>query len=327
MGTQMHAIAGIDIAKTHLDVCAHDGTTRRFRADDVGRQELIEFLTERTVEVVVFEATGGLEREIQIDLQRVGISYRCINPRRIRQFAQAAGLLAKTDALDAAVIRQFGITMNPPPQLPTSERMIELEELMARRDQLVQVQHAERCRLKQALSRHVQSSANRIIELVSNEIVAVEEAIEARLDEDASQRELGNALSEVHGVGSQTIRTMLVRVPELGQVTRQQISALIGVAPMNNDSGTFRGQRRIKGGRSPVRRVLYMAALSAVRVDGHLRSHYTQLRERGKPFKVAIVACMRKLLIHLNSIARAHYGATSPAVSVTSSPQALAAAT
>lgn len=316
----MQCIAGVDISKSHLDICCDGQSIRRFQASE--QLEVVAFLQDQGVDLVIFEATGGLERPLMLSLQDARIEYRCINPRRIRQFAQSAGLLAKTDALDALIIHQYGVTMEPPARLQRDRRMIELDELLARRDQLMTMCSAERTRRGQAESPEIQASIDAVVKLLRVQIRSIEKQLDARLAEDERQVGLGRALSAVFGVGEQLVRSLLIRVPELGLLDRSAISALVGVAPMNNDSGSFRGVRRIKGGRPAVRRVLYMATTVAVRRDGELKSFYDGLRTRGKPFKVAIVACMRKLLIHLNSIARAYYfDSRSPAVSVASPPR------
>jgi transposase len=303
----MHSIAGIDIAKLHLDVCVEEGCVEQFNTDAAGYRQLVKLLHRTGIDIVVFEATGGLERPLKLILKDAGIQYRCINPRRIRQFAQAKGLLAKTDVLDAQAIRAYGIAIDPPDRGATSARMIELEELLSRRDQLMEMRTAEMNRSQQVLSQAIKASIDRCLERLKAEVKEIERTLNRLIGENEIQAGLAKVLKEVTSVGPQTAMSLLVRMPELGRVSRTQISALGGMAPMNSDSGAFRGQRRIQGGRAKVRRVLYMAALVGIRCNETLRDYHQGLIARGKPFKVAIVASMRKLLVHLNALARNYY--------------------
>ena len=316
----MKCIAGIDISKSHLDVCIGDGPIRQFDADHAGRMDLVRLLFEAGISTVVVEATGGLERPLLLDLQASGLDARCINPRRVRQFAQAAGRLAKTDAIDARVLREYGMTMKLPAPPQISERRIRLQELLARRDQLMAARTAEMNRRQQVLDSDVQSSIDACLDVLNNQVEQIEVMLTQLIEGDAVQAGLGRVLNDVKGVGPQTINAMLIRMPELGFVSRTKIAALAGVAPMNNDSGSLRGKRTIKGGRGEVRRVLYMAAVVSIRHNDRIRPYFEGLRARGKTFKVAIVACMRKLLVYLNALAREYYACLVTTVDPAASP-------
>lgn len=268
-------------------------------------------LRKHTVALVLMEATGGLEAAVACALQAEGFEIAVVNPRQARDFARAMGYLAKTDRIDARVLAQMAEVINRHPErdrfiraLPDADRQV-LNAMVVRRRQLITMLVAERNRLHPA---HPQSrkSINIIIKALEDEL--------ARIDKDMNThirnhfKELSERLNSIKGVGTMTVAALLAEVPELGRLSRREISALVGVAPVNRDSGTMRGRRTIFGGRAGVRTALYMAALVATRFNPVIKAFYTRLVTAGKPKKVALVACMRKLLTILNAMLRKNEG-------------------
>jgi transposase len=300
---------GIDVAKDTLEVAlGRSSPTLSLSNDTDGIDVLLGRLAAQPVAVVVMEATGGLEAAVACALQAAGHAVAVINPRQARDFARALGQLAKTDRIDARILAQLGEVIARHPQrdkflksLPTAEQQV-LAALVTRRRQLIAMLVAERNRLART---HVQTkkSINAIIKALAKEL--------ARIDEDMSGHvrthfaDLSALLDSVKGVGKTTIATLLGELPELGKLSRREISALVGVAPINRDSGVMRGRRTIFGGRGGVRHVLYMAALVAARHNPVIKAFYQRLVAAGKPKKVALVACMRKLLTILNAMVKA----------------------
>jgi transposase len=255
------------------------------------------------VSLVVLESTGGYERPVCQALWRAEVPVAVVNPKRIRDYARACGIMAKTDRLDAAVIARYAASLKPTAQNQTNQ---ELRDLSGRRRTLVAQRTAEKNRLDHTLASQVRISIKRSIGWLEREIARIESAITevVRASPELSARR--DALISVKGVGDVTALHLLAEMPELGSLSRGAAAALAGVAPYNCDSGQMRGQRRIYGGRSTVRKTLYMATLVAVQFNPVLKQHYQQLRDRGKCAKVALVACMRKLIIYLNSIVRSN---------------------
>ena len=298
--------AGIDVSKQHLDVCllAEDWRTGN---DARGWDELIAKLQAAGVDLVVVEATGGYERALVCALQGAGITVARVNPRQSHDFAKSMGVLAKTDRVDARTLRDFADVLSRHRDrakyiTPVIEaERVRLGALMARRRQLVEMRVAEHNRLELADERAVLSITN-VLNMLDAEIAAVEADIDQLLDEHfKEQRDL---LDSFKGVGPVTILTLSSALPELGQLKRRQIAKLVGVAPLADDSGSRSGKRRIWGGRAPVRAVIYMAALSAIAHNPAIKVFHSRLIAAGKPKKVAIVACMRKLLTILNAMLR-----------------------
>jgi transposase len=299
---------GIDVAKATLDVAIGQKVPTLSIANDVeGLEILLARLTQHQVALIVLEATGGLEMAAACMLQAAGYAVAVINPRQARDFARAMGQLAKTDRIDARILAQLGEVIERHPErekfvkpLPTAEQQA-LAALVSRRRQLITMLGAERNRLALA---HPQTrrSVETIIETLTDELRRVDDDMSGHVRTHFS--DLSSLLSSAKGVGSATVATLIAEVPELGQLSRREISALIGVAPVNRDSGTMRGKRTIFGGRGSVRRVLYMAALVATRFNPVIKSFYNRLVAVGKPKKVALVACMRKLLTILNAMVK-----------------------
>ena len=297
---------GIDVSKQHLDVCL-GADHQRLLNDASGWEELTRQFKDAGVDLVVIEATGGYERDLVWALQSAGMAVARVNPRQSHDFAKSMGELSKTDKVDARMLRDFADVLARHKDrakyitpLMDAQRL-ELAQLMTRRRQLVEMRVAESHRLEQARGRAVRS-----IQLVMKTLDKQLEVIDADIDSHLDQhfKHQRSLLDSVKGVGPVTILTLTAALPELGQLGRRQIAKLVGVAPLANDSGQRSGKRRIWGGRSEVRAVVYMATMSAVRFNPPIKAFYDRLLIAGKPKKVAIVACMRKLLTILNAMLR-----------------------
>lgn len=294
---------GIDISRDKLDPALHTGESWEEEYTGPGVERLVGRLRELGPALIVLEATGGLERDLVAALAAAGLPLVVINPRRVRAFAQAEGCLAKTDRIDARLLARFAERIRPVPRaLPEAQRS-ELEALVTRRRQLLEMLTAEKHRLKRAL-RTARSSLERHIAYLESEAEALCKEIEQRIQKSPLWNSISALLCSAPGVGPTTASTLIAQVPELGRLKASQIALLLGVAPIPQDSGLKRGTRRIQGGRTAVRNVLYMAARSAVRFNPVLRAVYQRLLTAGKPRKVALVACMRKLIIVLNAMVR-----------------------
>ena len=291
---------GIDVAKKSLDVATLPATTRRtFSHDAKGRRELLGNLPQPETCLVVVEATGGYERLLVADLLDAGHLVAVVNPRQVRDFAKALGILAKTDRIDAAVIARFGQQVEPRPLAEVHEKQGELDQLVTRRRQLVVLRTAEKNRFTMAHSKPVKRSLQLVIDTLNKEIKRIEKEILALIESDDQWQGKADILSSVPGVGNVTAATLIAEFPELGQINRQQAAAL---APFNRDSGKFKGKRSISGGRRTVRTALYMAALSAKTHNPLIRKFAERLKAEGKLPKVILTACMRKLLVILNTM-------------------------
>jgi transposase len=301
-------VVGVDIAKRTFDVAIGvTGNTETFSNDDAGHDALLTKLADMPIDLVVMEATGGLERDLACALDAAGFAVAIINPRQARNFARAMGYLAKTDRIDAKALAELAQVLARHPErdrfinpLPTPEQQA-LQALVARRRQLVAMHVAEHQRLSIC-----HTAAQKSIEAIILAIRAQIDDVEAELAKHilTHHAELASRLESVRGVGPATVASLIADLPELGQLSRRQISALVGVAPFNRDSGQMRGKRAVFGGRGQVRRSLYMAALAAIRFNDVIKRFYNRLVAVGKPKKVAIVACMRKLLTILNAMVR-----------------------
>ena len=295
---------GIDVSKARLDVAVHPGAEVWHASNDArGIAELLEQLKELGPELIVVEATGGYENAGVAALGAAGLPVVVVNPRQVRDFAKAMGLLAKTDRIDASVLALFGERVRPALRELPSEAAHELEALLSRRRQILEMMQAERNRLEHAKGA-VKKDLQEHIRYLEKRLKRVDTELEDRIQESPVWRAKEDLLRSVPGVGPVVSRTLIAELPELGRLTRKQIASLVGVAPFARDSGTLRGQRIIWGGRASVRAALYMAAVVGVRRNPTLRQFYERLRSTGKPAKVALVACMRKLLCILNSMVR-----------------------
>jgi transposase len=294
---------GIDVAKGWLDVARSDapGVTRFANADG-GVAALVAALVSAPPALVVLEATGGYERRVVAALEAAGLAVAVVNPRQVRDFARASGQLAKTDALDAQVLAAYAERMRPEPRPQPAAVRAELASLLARRRQLLEMRTAEQNR-RATLAPRLLPGLEAHVAWLEEQLAEVDRVLEETVQEDPTTQAQAQLLQTIPGVGTVVATTMLGLLPELGTLDRRQIAALVGVAPLNRDSGTRQGPRRIWGGRAPVRAALYMASLSAIR---HLafKPFYQQLKQRGKPTKVALVAVMRKLLTVANALLR-----------------------
>lgn len=296
---------GIDVAKHTLDVAySSKEPACQFANTPQGHAALVASLKPHSVARIIVEATGGYERALVVELAAAALPVIVVNPKQVRDFARAIGRLAKTDAIDAAVLAQFGQAIQPEQRPLPDEKSRQFQEILARRRQLVQMRTAEGNRLAQAHDQGVRKSIAAILKLLGRQLEHIERDMDEMIQDSPAWRAKEDLLQSVPGIGPQTVRMLLANVPELGNCSRQQIAALIGVAPINRDSGTFRGRRTISGGRADVRRTFYMATLAATQHNAIIRHHYQKLQKRGKRKKVALVACMRKLLCILNAMLR-----------------------
>lgn len=296
---------GIDVSKAQLDVALGlNGESCSVPNDDNGIRELLKRLTPGA-ELVILEATGGLEVPVAGALAAAGIAVAVVNPRQVREFARATGRLAKTDRLDAQVLARFGEAVKPAVRPLKDEEAQALEALVMRRSQLVGMLTAEKNRRASA-PRVIHRSIDEHIRWLEKRLSGFDDELSDLIRATPIWRERDELLRSVPGVGIVLSVTLLAHLPELGTLSRKQIAALAGLAPFNRDSGTLRGSRSIWGGRAQVRRVLYMATVAAIRANPAIKTFYTALRERGKHPKPALTACMRKLLVILNAILRAN---------------------
>jgi transposase len=302
---EFKAFAGVDVSQDRLDVSLlPSGERTGFSRDRRGIARLVGWLASQDRLLVVAEATGGLERPLTVALGRAGIAVAVVNPRQIRDFARAAGLLAKTDRLDAYALALYGERLRPVARPPRSAADQALAALVLRRRQLVQLVEAEHNRARRTAEPLVRASIEAHLGWLAEAIDALERTIEQRLAASPCWRERAALLASVPGVGKVTVATLLALLPELGRADGKAIAALVGVAPFARDSGLMRGRRTIWGGRASVRAALYMAALVAVRHNPVLRAFYDRLVAAGKAKKLALTAAMRKLVVTLNAMLR-----------------------
>jgi len=295
---------GIDIGKTWLDVAVYgEESVSRVRNDAEGIVGILSKLESWKPQLIVVEATGGYEQEIAQAMILKGYKVAVVNPTRVRALAKATGKLAKTDKIDAHLIAEYAYRIQPEAQEIKEEQKMHLVALISRREQLVEMRAAESNRLE-TIHTSVKTDVKEHLEWLSNQIKIIEEEIKQSISSIPAWQELAKRLETIPGVGFITAVTVVAEMPELGQLNRQQIAALAGLAPFNRDSGHKRGKRRIFGGRKGIRRVLYMACLSAIKHNMIIRLAYHRLIVKGKMFKVAITACMRKMLTIINAMAR-----------------------
>lgn len=296
---------GIDVSKARLDMAVRpSGEPLSVAYDATGITTVLTQLTQMQPTRIVVEATGGLERRLVRALVDAALPVMVVNPRQVRDFAKATGQLAKTDTLDAQVLARFAEVMQPTLRALPDAQTQELAALLARRRQILAMQGAEHNRLDRAPDR-VRKRIEVHLRWLREELARLDEDLDDRIQQSPVWREREDLLQSVPGIGPVMSRTMMAELPELGWLNRKQIAALVGVAPFNRDSGRLRGHRAIWGGRAPVRRVLYMAALVATRWNPVIHRFYQRLRTAGKAPKVALVAAMRKLLTILNAMVHA----------------------
>jgi len=296
--------AGIDVSKEYLDMAVlPTGEMKRYRNDETGIEKLVLKLKKLSVRLVVMEPTGGLEAPLAGALTVEGINVAVVNARQVRDYARAAGKLAKTDKIDAAIMAEFASVMKPEVRKLRDEETEEIKANVSRRRQLLGMLKAENNRLAIA-RKHLKPHILSHIEYLKKEIADIDRDLRERIEGSPLWRVKDNLLQSIPGVGKVLSATILAELPELGKLNRRQIAALVGVAPFNRDSGAMRGKRSVWGGRAPVRSVLYMATLVSTRFNPVIRDFYQKLLAKGKAKKVAIVACMRRLLAIMNAILR-----------------------
>jgi transposase len=298
---------GIDVSKLRLDVWDSAlGEVKAYPNDSVGFKRLVKGLSKRSSVHVIVEATGGYEQRMLEALWKAQVRVSRVQPAWVRQMARGLGQLAKTDRIDAQMLAEYGRIKEPEPTYAPSESERKLRALHRHREHLVKCHTQQKQRIAQVQEPEVREDIESLSELLKDKIQEVDKKIQALLEEDSGFRDKAQRLGRVKGVGPVLIATLLSELPELGQpaFSRKSIAALVGVAPFNHDSGRYRGKRRIFGGRGNVRKVLYMASLSAIRCNEQLRGYYHHLVKQGKEAKVAITACMRKLLTALHAMLR-----------------------
>jgi transposase len=301
---------GIDVSKENLDVASDDGALEaRFSNDELGHAQLAERLRGLSPALVVMEATGNFQLELSVALAAAKLPMAVVNPRQVRDFAKALGMLAKTDAIDARAIARFAATVKPEVQPLPDKEALELESLMTRRRQLVGMIASEKNRLQALFGPAKQGWAEKSIRDTLSHLIKqlsqLDKGLRKRIERSPIWKAKDDLLKSVPGVGKVTSMTLAIDLPELGALDRKQIAALVGVAPLNRDSGAHVGRRRIWGGRASVRTALYMACVASLRCNPVIQNLYRRLtKQLRKPVKVALVACMRKLLTILNAMVR-----------------------
>ena len=302
---ECQAFVGIDVSKDQLDVALlPDGKKFPVPRSRQGYQQLLAQLPGAGTCHIILEATGGYEREVVAELLSQGHHVAVVNPRQVRDYARALGILAKTDEIDARVLARFGEQVKPRCVLALAPELAELQQLVDRRRQLLDLRTAESNRLEQCTSKIARKSLQQVLKTLDKQIAAMEAEITRLVQSNDDWKRKAEVLTSVPGVGDTTAAALIADLPELGQLNRCQIASLMGLAPFNHDSGKLKGQRAIGGGRTAIRCSLYMAALSAMRCNPALKAFSDRLAQKGKKFKVRITACMRKLLVILNTLVK-----------------------
>ena len=307
MSSAAKTYVGVDVSKARLDVAVlPTGESFAVANDEEGFDELLGRLGEEApiTTLVVLEASGGFERPVAATLAAAKIAVCVVNPRQSRDFARATGKLAKTDRLDARLLARFAQAVQPLPRALPDEQAREFQAILARRAQIISMMTAEKNRLGATASKAVGGRIRAHLRWLEKELARTDGDLEEAIEDNPTFKQNEALLRSVPGVGPVLCRTLLAELPELGSLAPKELSALVGVAPLNRDSGTFRGRRAIWGGRARVREALYMAALVGSRHNPILKRFYERLVASGKPKKVALVACMRKLLVILNAVLR-----------------------
>jgi transposase len=308
---------GIDVSKDHLDTAIRPGgPAARSPYDQAGTAALVARLADLRPALIVVEATGSLEAPLVAALAAASLPVAVVNPRQVRDFARATGRLAKTDALDAAGLAHFGEALQPALRPLATPELQEFRELLDRRDQLLHMRAAENNRLAATRQKAVRQDLEAHVRWLDKRIGGVEAQLRHRIDANLRWKADEALLRSIPGLGEQTARLLIGQLPELGRLDRRQLASLVGLAPVNCDSGSQRGVRRIVGGRAAVRRGLYMAALASVRHNARLRASYARLRARGKLAKVAPIAVARKLPCIANAVLRTRAPWRQPAVAI-----------
>lgn len=300
-------VTGVDLGKTsfQLHLVTPDTTlSKTFDYTDAGCQEAADLCRKHQIQIVVLEATGGLQRKLALALSAAGLAVAVINPTRIRHYAMAEGLIAKTDKVDARIIASFALKIAPKPTALRSAQQEQLARLAARKRQLTWAKVDEDNRLQQEQDADALLSIQRHLKFLAKEIARLDQQLQALIEQDPELLAKVEAADTMTGVGPASARALLVQMPELGTLNCKQVGSLAGVAPFAKDSGKSIGDRHIQGGRAPVRSILYMCALTAVRCEGKIRDFYLRLLEAGKCKMAALTACMHKMLVIINARVR-----------------------
>lgn len=305
MSASISRVLAIDVAKSWLDVATTvDDHIERVAYDASGIETIIQRATAIDAERITVEATGGWQTNLVAALLHAGLPVIVVNPRQVREYARATGQLAKTDRLDARVLCAFTVAVQPPLRKLKDEQAEALSALLARREQLVSMRTAEKNRLALGASGSVRKNLRAHIQWLDRHLRDTDRELKQLIEASPAWQAKQNLLTSAPGIGDTTARVLIAQLPELGQLNRKQIAALAGLAPFNRDSGNLKGKRCIWGGRHAVRTALYMATISAIRANPAIGKFYQRLKSNGKPSKVAITACMRKLLVTLNAMVR-----------------------
>ena len=296
---------GIDISLDNLDMASYPtGQNWQYKNNKSGIAKTVAKLKSVKPELIVMEATGGLETLLRDALDDAGLTVAVVNPKRIRDHGRSMGILAKTDKLDARVIAHFAAKIEPPAQPARDKAERELDNLLTRRNQLNDMLTAERNRLKQQLEPDVQSDITEHVLWLEGRVKILDQEVKRKIQQNPIFKAKSDLYQSMKGVGDVFSSTLIAKLPELGRLNQREIAALVGLAPLNKDSGKLRGKRMIQGGRAMVRKVSYMSALSAIRYNPPIKDMYQRLVAKGKLHKVALVACMHKMITILNSMAK-----------------------
>jgi transposase len=299
----MENCIGIDVSKLVFDVhVLSTGKGMQFDNDSKGIGSCIKLCHEIKPELIVMESTGGYELALASNLCTQGFAVSVVNPRRIRDFAKACGQLAKTDKIDARIIARYAATLEPMPTRVITDNARKLKALVTRRNQLIEMRTAENNRMEHALDKEIKKSVQAVIRLIDRQIASIDQKIGGQIASMPELMQKVDALKSVPGIGKTTASMLVAELPELGQLNRRQIAALVGVAPINRDSGQFKGKRMTGSGRRHIRSRLFMPTLVATRYNPAIKIYFDRLVKQGKPKMVAIVAAMRKLLVIMNSM-------------------------
>lgn len=297
--------AGVDISKDTLEMAIYPaGEGLNVSYDSDGMQQIAAALKAASIDIVVLEATGGFEVPLVSHLAQESLPAVVVNPRQVRRFAQAKGVLAKTDRLDAKVLAEFGAKIDVDMRPLPDESMLVLKELGRRRRQVIKMITAEENRFAMTHSQAMKIQIKRHIQFLRNELDSIDKAAKTEIKKTPVWQAKADLLTTIPGISTRTSTHLISRLPELGTLSRREIAALVGLAPMNNDSGKSRKQRRITGGRKDVRSALYMPTLAAIRFNPVIRQTYNRLVEKGKPKQLAVTACMRKIIVMANAMLR-----------------------
>lgn len=305
MTQEINRVLAIDVSKAWLDLATEvDGSVERVSHDTAGIGNVIERAKAIDAERITLEASGGYQTALVAALLHEGLPVVVINPRQVREYARATGRLAKTDRIDARMLVAFTLAVKPPLRKLKDEQAEALSALLARREQLIGMRTAEKNRLSLGATKLVRKNLKAHIEWLDRHLRTTDRELKQLIESSPAWQAKQDLLTSAPGIGDTTARSLIGQLPELGRLNPKQIAALAGLAPFNRDSGTLRGKRIVWGGRRDVRTALYMATVSAIRANPPIRDFYQRLKANGKPSKVAITACMRKLLVVLNAMLR-----------------------